>query len=589
MIFRGEGAINRLCGPALLLPLLWTIGTAQADEGIPALLQFAEEYSNQQSATGTSGANNKVTETPQPKKSRFEGIADNTALSAGRESTSPTLRRALKQRDTQLAQQQATLRAQEKQLAELRQTLKTLRAKPQTVVDAPPVTWGTPTDFTPLQQWVAGLRDAVSGSPEARRSAELITQFKQKAERSDNELTHSQAQVRALKVQLGDLKKHLLDGGENVTREQQSRLALQAKLDGLQAQLDEKMKTLQTVKQQFDVVNSQRTVLEGGLTKAQEKLDTRLQQADATLMAERMAHEKVIVDLKTKLGAVEQSLNVQQSEGVQKETELVTLRATKEGLQAKHDALQQQANSVEARLAKRDQEAIRLQEDVNGLRTRAKWLMKPDALNQPEKRQAYAAGSALGHDIIEMLDERKSWGVNADRQTVLSGLIDAFSGQYQLTTDVLAKALADSETSVNTAREKAVQTQQKKGETFVADFKKQKGVKQSAAGFLYRVTYLGDDVITDDAVVDVVVKESLIDGTVIQDMDLEGNVLSQSLKAYPPLFREAIGHLRNHGTLTMVVPPALAYGEAGYPPKVPPNATMVYELRVDGIKAATVL
>jgi hypothetical protein len=44
--------------------------------------------------------------------------------------------------------------------------------------------------------------------------------------------------------------------------------------------------------------------------------------------------------------------------------------------------------------------------------------MKPDTLNQPEKHQAYAAGSAPGYDIIEMLDERKSWGVNADRQTI---------------------------------------------------------------------------------------------------------------------------------------------------------------------------
>lgn len=34
----------------------------------------------------------------------------------------------------------------------------------------------------------------------------------------------------------------------------------------------------------------------------------------------------------------------------------------------------------------------------------------------------------------------------------------------------------------------------------------------------------------------------------------------------------------------MVVPPELAYGNVGYPPKVPPSATMVYELRVDGVK-----
>jgi FKBP-type peptidyl-prolyl cis-trans isomerase len=79
---------------------------------------------------------------------------------------------------------------------------------------------------------------------------------------------------------------------------------------------------------------------------------------------------------------------------------------------------------------------------------------------------------------------------------------------------------------------------------------------------------------------------SLTDGTVIQDMELSGKVLSQPLEAYPPLFREAIGYLRNHGSVTLVVPPELAYGEAGYSPKIPPHTTMIYELRIEDVKAA---
>lgn len=98
-----------------------------------------------------------------------------------------------------------------------------------------------------------------------------------------------------------------------------------------------------------------------------------------------------------------------------------------------------------------------------------------------------------------------------------------------------------------------------------------------------RLDYVGDTPIAKEAVGGVVVKESMTDGTVIQDMDLSGNMLSQPLSEYPPLFREAIGHLRNHGALTMVVPPSLAYGEAGYPP----NATMAYTLRIENTEAAS--
>ncbi len=79
---------------------------------------------------------------------------------------------------------------------------------------------------------------------------------------------------------------------------------------------------------------------------------------------------------------------------------------------------------------------------------------------------------------------------------------------------------------------------------------------------------------------DVVVKEMLTDGTVIQDMEAGGVTLSQPVADFPALFKEAIGLLKNHGAMTLVVPPALAYGEKGYPPKVPPNATVVYQLRI---------
>ncbi|CAI1114882.1 FKBP-type peptidyl-prolyl cis-trans isomerase fkpA precursor [Serratia entomophila] len=270
----------------------------------------------------------------------------------------------------------------------------------------------------------------------------------------------------------------------------------------------------------------------------------------------------------------------------QKEATLSALRLENTALQERQTTLKEQAGKAEAQLAEQAQTLNQAQVDVAALQGRAKWLAKPQALSKPAGQQAYAAGGALGRDILAMLNERKGRGIDMERQTVLAGVVDAFAGQYQLTTDVLTRALAESEAAVNTARAKAIAGQQKKGESFVADFKKQTGVKQSPAGFWYRVDYAGDAPLRDADIVDVVVKEALTDGTVIQDMSLSGNVLSQPLSAYPPLFREAIGHLKNHGSLTMVVPPALAYGEDGYPPKVPPNATMVYELRIDNSKAA---
>ncbi|CAI0836550.1 FKBP-type peptidyl-prolyl cis-trans isomerase fkpA precursor [Serratia quinivorans] len=556
--------LHRLAAAGMLL---WGAAGAQASEGIPALLQFAEQYRDQAPATPPSPTEGK-TQKPQTRPSQAASVADASAL-----------RRTLGQREAQLAKQQATLREQEQQLMALRQSLRAAESRLKQMseqtrqaanrADSP----AAPTDFAPLQQLVSRLRDAAAGSPEARRSAALVAEAREETGRSRDALAHSQAQIRTLTAQRDDLQKQLKSGGQDRDRAQQSRQALQTKLDGLQAQLNEKTAALQANRQQLSATQTQLTAL-------QKTQDDRQQQVEKAAAGTRAAHEKALAELKEQRDALEKTRQTQRATIKQKDDELAGLKTDTLTLQKQRDTLQQQAVAAEALRVKQEQDNARLLADVRGLRERATWLAKP-ALNVPAMRQAYAAGTALGRDIVRLLDERKRWGVVADRPTVLAGVIDAFSGQYPLTPEVLSTALAESESAVNTAREQASRTQQKKGDAFVADFKKQKGVKLSPSGFWYRVDYAGDAPMADGVVLDVVVKESLTDGTVIQDMDLNGKVLSQPLDAYPPLFREAIGYLRNHGELTLVVPPELAYGEAGYPPKVPPNATLVYALRVE--------
>ncbi|HBV0720086.1 TPA: FKBP-type peptidyl-prolyl cis-trans isomerase, partial [Serratia marcescens] len=240
----------------------------------------------------------------------------------------------------------------------------------------------------------------------------------------------------------------------------------------------------------------------------------------------------------------------------------------------------EQAKKNALALADANQTQQALREELDGLRSRAKWLPDAQALEKKPAQQSYAAGVALGRDIQTMLAERKNWGINPDKTVLLAGVIDTFNGHYQLSDAQLTRVLAESEKAVNDARNQAAKVQTSKGEAFVTEFKKKKGTQKSPSGFWYRIDYAGDEAIKENARVDIVVKESLTDGSVIQDMDRSGKVMSQPLSAYPPLFREAIGHLKNHGSLTMVVPPALAYGETGYAPQIPPNATMVYELRI---------
>lgn len=209
---------------------------------------------------------------------------------------------------------------------------------------------------------------------------------------------------------------------------------------------------------------------------------------------------------------------------------------------------------------------------------------QPPALDSELQQQAYAVGTSLGGDMLKLLADRAAQGVSLDRERVLAGVHDAFSGKYRLDEKARNKALYDSAVAVNQHQQKEKEQALAAGKRYLADFKK-KGAKSLPDGAWYRIEYAGSGKIEADSTVDVVIKESLPDGTVISDMEHSGKVLSQRLDAYPAVFRAALGKLENHGSLQLVVPPEQAYGDRGLPPKIPPGATMIYQIRIVNVQS----
>jgi peptidylprolyl isomerase len=50
-----------------------------------------------------------------------------------------------------------------------------------------------------------------------------------------------------------------------------------------------------------------------------------------------------------------------------------------------------------------------------------------------------------------------------------------------------------------------------------------------------------------------------------------------------PGFRDALLGMKVGGRREVVIPPELGYGAAGYPPAIPPNATLVFVIDLLGI------
>lgn len=217
-------------------------------------------------------------------------------------------------------------------------------------------------------------------------------------------------------------------------------------------------------------------------------------------------------------------------------------------------------------------------------------VVTPELLKTESVQLTYAAGVMLGRDILNIQADQQQLGLKTDKRVLLAGIRDALNRKVLVNETVLDSALQKAEGIAQKARLAVIQEQKKAGSAYLEKFSKQKNVKQAEGGFWYRTEYIGDgDYIRgEDTLVDVVVTEKLTDGTIVEDMDAKGRVISQALGDYPPIFREALMLLKNHGTIELVVPPELAYGDEGYPPKVPPGATMLYTLRVEGVKQVEV-
>ncbi|MBU5412086.1 FKBP-type peptidyl-prolyl cis-trans isomerase N-terminal domain-containing protein [Serratia ureilytica] len=600
---------------SLMIPLAFAPAVAAADDDVPALLQFAERYQRQDAPAAEADA--AVTQPQAPQKSASRRVQ--TREATAQQQQLAQWQKALREKDARLEQQQASIQSLQQELTALRV------ASSLAAADKP----APAPDLSALSDFASGVRQALNLTPQERKAQAQIAEAQAALARQKQQTEERDRRIASLEQRLAALPKQSDNAQQQVWQEKLA--AAQAANDKARQRYEQDQKAAAAeLEQQKAEAAKALGVLQQQLTQLQKEQESQRQQGGQQEKNLKMALEqqkaeaaKTTGEFQQQLAALQKERDDQRHQAEQQEKNLKmaleqqkteAAKATGElqqqlaQLQEKNKTQTEQAKALEQRLAvvtaesaqaaqQRDKAAQQadktatelaaahqaqqaLREELDGLRSRAKWLPDRQALKKKPEQQSYAAGVALGRDIQTMLAERKNWGITPDKTVLLAGVIDTFNGHYQLSDAQLTSALAESEKAVNDARNQAAKKQASKGEAFVAEFQKKKGTQKSPSGFWYRIDYAGDEAITENARVDIVVKESLTDGRVIQDMDRSGKVMSQPLSAYPPLFREAIGHLKNHGSLTMVVPPALAYGETGYAPQIPPNATMVYELRI---------
>ncbi|QGH60608.1 FKBP-type peptidyl-prolyl cis-trans isomerase N-terminal domain-containing protein [Serratia proteamaculans] len=233
-----------------------------------------------------------------------------------------------------------------------------------------------------------------------------------------------------------------------------------------------------------------------------------------------------------------------------------------------------------------EQELLQRQQEIQQLTQTLGKQKKTKQLDNELAKRDYAIGTALGKEVQALLLARESAGIKVAPDTALLGIADAIDGKYRLPQAQISKSLHNVELAINKGSQQQKDRAEQEGKRYRQKFATGKNVKKAAEGYWYQIAYVGKGKLKPDDNVAVSVKESLPDGKVIGDMDLAGTYVTQPLKDFPPLFRSALMKLENHGEITLVAPPELAYGDRGSPPDIPPGATMIYHLRILDMKPA---
>lgn len=135
------------------------------------------------------------------------------------------------------------------------------------------------------------------------------------------------------------------------------------------------------------------------------------------------------------------------------------------------------------------------------------------------------------------------------------------------------------------ARATAVADGQKKaGAEFVARAAAEKGARTTASGAVVKTLKEGNGPApkaTDTVTVHY--HGTLIDGTVFDSSVKRGQPATFPLANVVKCWTEGVQMIKVGGKSRLVCPAALAYGDRGSPPRIPPGATLVFEVELIGI------
>jgi FKBP-type peptidyl-prolyl cis-trans isomerase FkpA len=194
-------------------------------------------------------------------------------------------------------------------------------------------------------------------------------------------------------------------------------------------------------------------------------------------------------------------------------------------------------------------------------------------LETEDQKTLYALGLLLGRNI-------KPFALKPEELAIVkAGLNDAVTDtKPQVDLDTYGpkvNELAQKRAASGADEEK------KKGQEFADKIAREKDATKTTSGVVIRTINAGAGASpTADDVVKVHYEGKLIDGTVFDSSIKRGQPAEFPLNGVVPCWTEALQKMKKGEKSQVVCPSAVAYGDRGSPPNIPPGATLSFEVEL---------
>ena len=210
----------------------------------------------------------------------------------------------------------------------------------------------------------------------------------------------------------------------------------------------------------------------------------------------------------------------------------------------------------------------------------------PSQLRTPEERFSYGLGAKLGEDL-------RASGHEVDSALVLRGVEDGLAGRAALSKEEVAASLAEGvqrqRERQESLRAERAERSRADGRAFLASNRARPGVVELPSGLQYEVLQAGVGPVPGiEDFVNCNYRATLLDGTAFDDTAALGRPRNFAVTSVIDGFEEALLHMPTGARWKLYIPPELAYGATGARAKIPPHATLIFEVELVSIGGAPV-